>query len=140
MLKNYNEQLISALHSFFWYEGLLEQEEDEWVDFKVPGQTYLYARPKYREDDIIHKLITALRSSSDKFQYFTTDDCEKIFGRDKYGTNNIFSRYSMLWQMLVEMFGSCGTSPRTGWIEKREDCANFLEMIVNCEELRLLKD
>ena len=41
----------------------------------------------------------------------------------------------MLWQMLVEMFGTCGTSPRTGWIEKRDECADFLEMIVQYEEL-----
>lgn len=32
---------------------------------------------------------------------------------------------------MVEMFGDCGTSPRTGWIEidKRDDAIAFLEKI-----------
>ena len=34
------------------------------------------------------------------------------------------TRHTVIWQMLVEMFGSCGTSPRTGWIEQREECAS----------------
>ena len=36
---------------------------------------------------------------------------------------------------VLEMFGSCGTSPRTGWIEQREECAKFLEQVVCIEEL-----
>ena len=43
---------------------------------------------------------------------------------------------NVLWILLVEMFGDCGTSPRSGWIEKRSECANFLETIVEIEELR----
>ena len=33
------------------------------------------------------------------------------------------------------MVGACGTSPRTGWIERREECAEFLETVVQAEEL-----
>ena len=33
----------------------------------------------------------------------------------------------------VEMFGDCGTSPRSGWIEKRKECAEFLREIMNAQ-------
>ena len=42
-------------------------------------------------------------------------------------------RHSVIWQMLVEMFGDCGTSPRFGWIEKRKECAEFLREIMNAQ-------
>lgn len=137
MIKDYNKKLIHALHSFFWYEGLLDQEDNEWVDFEVKGKDYKFSRPKYREDDIIHRLIKDLRNyDHNTIKYYTRQDGDKLFYEDTY-VETFNERYSMLWQMLVEMFGDCGTSPRTGWIEERDECADFLEMVVQYEELSL---
>lgn len=33
-INDYNIKMLEALHAVFWYEGLLEQDKDEWVDFK----------------------------------------------------------------------------------------------------------
>ena len=142
MIKDYNRQLIHTLHSFFWYEGLLDQEDDEWVDFKfeADGKEYKYSRPKYKEDDFIHRLIKDLRNyNHNTIKYYTRQDGDKLFDEDEY-VETFNERYSMFWQMLVEMFGNCGTSPRTGWIENRDECADFLEMVVQYKELSLEDD
>lgn len=31
-----------------------------------------------------------------------------------------------IWMLLVGMFGSWGTSIRSGWIEKTKECANYI--------------
>ena len=123
-MKNYNKELINALHSVFWYDGLLEQEDDEWVDFNG------ISRPKYKEDCIINKLIWELRNKKTTYNFYTLSDIDELC--DDF----VFPReFNVIWMMLVEMFGSCGTSPRTGWIERREECAEFLETVVQAEEL-----
>lgn len=37
-----------------------------------------------------------------------------------------------IWMLLVGMFGSWGTSIRSGWIEKTAECAEFIEAL--CKE------
>lgn len=128
-LKDYNKKMLNALHSVFWYEGLLKQYEDERVEFKNSKDNYSFSRPKYRDDCFIIMFIKALREYKNAYEYFTFSDVEKISVDFQWQ-----SRHTVIWQMLVEMFGNCGTSPRTGWIEQREECAEFLEQVVVCIE------
>lgn len=128
-LKDYNKEMLNALHSVFWYEGLLKQYEDERVEFKNSKDNYPFSRPKYRDDCFLIMFIKALREHNSN-DFFTFSDVEKINKEFQWQT-----RHTVIWQMLVEMFGNCGTSPRTGWIEQREECAKFLEQVVCIEEL-----
>ena len=123
MINDYNVKLLRSLHSVFWYQGLLEQESDEWIEF--PN----ISRPKYTDDCVIIKLIDELKNKKTKYSFYEYRDvCElcEDFASGK--------EFNVIWIMLVEMFGTCGTSPRTGWIEKREECAEFLQQIVEVEE------
>ena len=123
MVNDYNVALMQALHSVFWYQCLLDQEEDEWVYF--PN----ISRPKYTDDCVIIKLIDELKNKKTRYEVYEYKDvCElcEDFASVK--------EFNVIWIMLVEMFGNCGTSPRTGWIEKREECAEFLQQIVEIEE------
>jgi len=128
MIKNYNLKLLNALYSWFWYNGLLEQENDEWVDFKNSHGT-VCSRPKFTDNCIINILIKALRETPNDF--LTLDYISNNYLVDMYYNEEL----NILWLLLVEMFGSCGTSPRSGWIEKKEECAEFLETIVRIDEL-----
>lgn len=128
-INDYNIKMLEALHAVFWYEGLLEQDGDEWVEFKNGESEYPYARPKYKEDCFIILFIKGLREHNSN-DFFTFNDVEKIDKEFQWQ-----SRHTVIWQMLVEMFGNCGTSPRTGWIEQNKECADFLEQIVGIEEL-----
>lgn len=124
-IQDYNIKLLDALHSWFWYNGLLEKNSDELIGFEN------ISRPKYDENCLILKLISILRETED-------DILTLISLEEKYNINmsSTDKELNVLWILLVEMFGNCGTSPRTGWIEKRKDCADFLETIVEIEELR----
>ena len=124
-IQDYNIKLLNALHSWFWYNGLLDSVDDEWVTFEN------ISRPKYDENCLILKLISILRETEDDI--LTLSYLEEKYNIDMSSTNK---ELNVLWILLVEMFGNCGTSPRTGWIEKRKDCADFLETIVEIEELR----
>ena len=117
-MKDYNKDMLYALNSVFWYEGLLDQEGDEWVDFDN------FSRPKYKENCVICQLIKDLENSQ---SYYITDMVPEGF--------EVSGRHTVIWQMLVEMFGSCGTSPRTGWIEQTKECAEFLKTVMCAEEL-----
>jgi len=46
--------------------------------------------------------------------------------------NDPFSRSQLevLNIILVTLFGDYGTSPRTGWIEKKQECKEFLDKII----------
>lgn len=109
-LKDYNKKMLDALHSVFWYEGLLDSQDGKDNCFLI---MFIKALREYKNDE-----------------YFTFSDVEKISVDFQWQT-----RHTVIWQMLVEMFGSCGTSPRTGWIDQREECAEFLEQVVCIEEL-----
>lgn len=115
------EKMIDALHAVFWYENLLNEVYD--------------SDPiEYADNCWLLKFIKDLREN-DKTKYkdwYTTDDLEsmQVFDDIQFDWEE---RHCVIWQMLVEMFGSCGTSPRTGWIEKRKECADFLEMVVNAK-------
>lgn len=124
-IQDYNIKLLDALHSWFWYNGLLEKNSDELIGFEN------ISRPKYDENCLILKLISILRETED-------DILTLISLEEKYNINmsSTDKELNVLWILLVEMFGNCGTSPRTGWIEKRKECADFLETIVEIEELR----
>ena len=123
-LQDYNIELLDALHSWFWYNGLLEQDGDKWVDFEN------ISRPKYDENCLILKLITILRE--DETESLEIKDLREKCNIDMYYDEEL----NVLWLLLVEMFGEYGTSPRSGWIEKRKECADFLETIVEIEELK----
>ena len=133
-MKDYNKELIYALHSVFWYDGLLEQEGDEWVDFKKEGSNVSLSRPKYEKHCVINNLIWELRNKVTQYEHYSISDAEELC-RDFVAPGE----FNVIWMMLVEMFGSCGTSPRTGWIERREECAEFLETVVQAEELIYLE-
>ena len=123
-LQDYNIELLDALHSWFWYNGLLEQDGDKWIDFEN------ISRPKYDENCLILKLISILRENEAEF-------LELNYLREKCNIDMYYDEeLNVLWLLLVEMFGECGTSPRSGWIEKRKECADFLETIVEIEELK----
>lgn len=124
-IQDYNIKLLDALHSWFWYNGLLEKNSDELIGFEN------ISRPKYDENCLILKLISILRETEDDI--LTLSSLEEKYNIDMSTTDK---ELNVLWILLVEMFGNCGTSPRTGWIEKRKDCADFLETIVEIEELR----
>lgn len=40
---------------------------------------------------------------------------------------------AILWFLLVCMFGDYGTSPRFGWISKKEDAISFLNSLISDE-------
>lgn len=122
-IQDYNIELLNALNSWFWYNGLLEQDGDEWVNFEN------ISRPKYTENCIILALIKALRENENDF--LTLEYLETKYNLDMFYNEEL----NVLWLLLVEMFGDCGTSPRSGWIEKRKECSDFLETIVEIEEL-----
>lgn len=124
-IQDYNIKLLDALHSWFWYNGLLEKNSDELMGFEN------ISRPKYDENCLILKLISILRETEDDI--LTLSSLKEKYNIDM---SSIDKELNVLWILLVEMFGNCGTSPRTGWIEKRKECADFLETIVEIEELR----
>lgn len=124
-IQDYNIKLLDALHSWFWYNGLLEKNSDELIGFEN------ISRPKYDENCLILKLISILRETEDDI--LTLSSLEEKYNINMSSTDK---ELNVLWILLVEMFGNCGTSPRTGWIEKRKECADFLETIVEIEELR----
>lgn len=126
-INDYNKKMLDALHSVFWYEGLLEQDKDEWVDFRKSNSEYAFSRPKYADNCFLVMFIKTLKEHNG---FFTFTDVEKISDGFQWQT-----RHTVIWQMLVEMFGSCGTSPRTGWIENCKECAEFLEQVMCIEEL-----
>ena len=123
MVNDYNIALMRSLHSVFWYQGLLEQDGNKWTTF------HNISRPKYTDDCVIVRLIDELKNKKTEYESYDYDDiCELCsdFAMHK--------EFNVIWMMLVEMFGSCGTSPRTGWIDKRKECADFLQQVLEIEE------
>ena len=110
-------KLLCAFNSWFWYNGLLEQDGDEWAG----------SRPKYDENCLILKLISILRAN--ETEHLNLYDLEEMHHIDMF-----YDELNVLWLLLVAMFGEYGTSPRTGWIVNRKECADFLESIVEIEE------
>lgn len=135
-MKDYNIKLMQALHSIFWYQGLLETIDTEEgcpickVIYRDEDDTPL-SIPVYSETGVISQLIQALREKRNDLKHptFNISDMEKICEDFKPS-----HEFNVIWMILVEMFGNCGTSPRTGWIEKCEECADFLDDIINIRE------
>ena len=120
-MENIKEKMLDGLRSVFWYEGLLTEDDSG----------------NYSTNCWLVKFIDDLeRNASTKYQnMYTVDDLESFnknndFDEDEFDHRG---RHSVIWQMLVEMFGDCGTSPRFGWIEKRKECAEFLREIMNAQ-------
>lgn len=70
----------------------------------------------------------AIKTIVDKFQdesiqYFSAEDIDKDWYFDK--------ELNTYWTMFVLMYGDCGTSPRSGWIEKSEESLKFFEGLYN---------
>ena len=122
-MENIKEKMLDALKSVFWYEGLLTEDDSG----------------NYSTNCWLVKFIDDLeRNANTKYQnMYTVDDLESFnknndFDEDEFDQRE---RHSVIWQMLVEMFGDCGTSPRFGWIEKRKECAEFLREILNAPHI-----
>ena len=122
-MENIKEKMLDALRSVFWYEGLLTEDDSG----------------NYSTNCWLVKFIDDLeRNASTKYQnMYTVDDLESFnknndFDEDEFDQRE---RHSVIWQMLVEMFGDCGTSPRFGWIEKRKECAEFLRETLNAPHI-----
>ena len=118
-MENIKEKMLDALKSVFWYEGLLTEDNSG----------------NYSTTCWLVKFIDDLeKNTNTKYQnMYTVDDLEAFnknndFDEDEFDQRE---RHTVIWQMLVEMFGDCGTSPRFGWIEKRKECAEFLREIMN---------
>lgn len=46
----------------------------------------------------------------------------------------IYDQLQVIWMICVELFGDCGTSPRTGWIEDEEGFCKFIDDITNLKQ------
>ena len=118
-MENIKEKMLDALRSVFWYEGLLTEDDSG----------------NYSTNCWLVKFIDDLeRNASTKYQnMYTVDDLESFNKNNDFDEDGFDQRerHTVIWQMLVEMFGDCGTSPRFGWIEKRKECAEFLREILN---------
>ena len=119
------KNLMKALHRVFWYNGLLEQEGDEWVDFKIEGQDIPFSRPEFSKDSPILVLIERMKNTVT----FSLSDAVIIEPSFDFG-----KEHNVIWMILVSMFGDYGTSPRGGWIERCEECADFLKQVVEIDE------
>lgn len=120
-MENIKEKMLDALRSVFWYEGLLTEDDSG----------------NYSTNCWLVKFINDLeRNANTKYRYtYTVDDLEAFNKNNNFDEDEFdqCERHSVIWQMLVEMFGDCGTSPRFGWIEKRKECAEFLREIMNAQ-------
>ena len=120
-----SKMMLHALRSVFWYEGFLTQEKEE-----------NFINNTYDEDCWLVMFIKDLREAKTQYGWYNIEDLNKFneqFIEPDSDCFEVYGRHTVIWQMLVEMFGNCGTSPRTGWIEERQECANFLQMIVDAD-------
>ena len=46
----------------------------------------------------------------------------------------VYDQLQVIWMICVELFGNCGTSPRTGWIEDEEGFCKFIDDITNTQQ------
>ena len=122
-MENIKEKMLDALRSVFWYEGLLTEDNSG----------------NYSTTCWLVKFIDDLeKNASTKYQnMYTVDDLESFNKNNDFDEDGFDQRerHTVIWQMLVEMFGDCGTSPRFGWIEKRKECAEFLREILNAPHI-----
>ena len=86
------EQLIYALNSVVWYNGIAE-DILEWKKIQ-PSETTGYILPDYYKYD-----------------------------------GQLKEWLEMFWMISVMLFGDYGTSPRSGWIEKKEEFYKFIDDI-----------
>ena len=118
-MENIKEKMLDALKSVFWYEGLLTEDNSG----------------NYSTTCWLVKFIDDLeKNANTKYQnMYTVEDLEAFNKNNDFDEDEFdqCERHTVIWQMLVEMFGDCGTSPRFGWIEKRKECAEFLKEIMN---------
>ena len=91
-----SEELIMALNSVTWYNGLAEIIV-HWKDENYFNTDYDYL--------------------SWKWHTFKSYDME---------TQN---QLQVIWIICVELFGNCGTSPRSGWIEDKAGFYRFVDDI-----------
>lgn len=42
---------------------------------------------------------------------------------------DVKNQLEVIWMICVELFGECGTSPRSGWIEQKEPFYQFVDAI-----------
>lgn len=118
--------LLYALHSVFLYEGLLSKNEEE----SYKGNNGIV----YDEHCWLIEFIKELKNFNINNNYSTKDledFNDRVFGNIYYFDYR--ERHTVIWQILVMMFGDYGTSPRYGWIQKTKECADFLQMIVNSD-------
>lgn len=92
-----SEELIYALNSVTWYNGLAEIIV-KWKD------------PSYFENDCYGDLSWNLET-------FNSYDMQTR------------AQLQVIWMICVSLFGDYGTSPRSGWIEQKEDFYRFIDDI-----------
>ena len=101
-MENIKEKMLDALKSVFWYEGLLTEDNSG----------------KYSTNCWLVKFIDDLeKNANTRYQnIYAVEDIE-AFNKNNDFDEGVFDqrgRHTVIWQMLVEMFGDCGTSPRFG--------------------------
>ena len=120
-MDNIKEKMLDALHSVFWYEGLLGDKDDP-------------IESGYDTCWLVQFINDLENNKNTKYlDMYTTEDLERFntthtFSEDEFDYEE---HHTVIWHMLVEMFGSFGSSPRFGWIEQRKECAEFLKNIIN---------
>ena len=93
------EQLIDALDSVTWYNGLAE---------------YILKWKK-----------TPLLKTHDDYPNWLSPKAEFFYSWPEGGKEQL----QVIWMICVILFGDYGTSPRSGWIEKKDEFYQFLDDI-----------
>lgn len=129
-MKKYEDDLMSALNRWFWYNGLLEAIYDDEGNIKewesaTTKSGLEYAKPVYDKECVILSLIAALETKEND-NSFSLEDAQNLACNDFYYNKEL----NVLWILLVSMFGEYGTSPRSGWIERPKEAAQFLKDVL----------
>lgn len=101
-----SESLITALDAVTWYNGLAE----EIVKWKNPDN-YSSLNPigiPYQDGMLVPKI---------EFRFGWPEDCKE--------------QLEVFWMICVLLFGNYGSSPRVGWIEKKDEFFKFIDNITS---------
>ncbi len=126
-MKNKKEFLNDMLFSFkyvFVYEGLLQLDGDSGQPLKNCWLVlFIKSLREVKTEYADHYTLTDLKNFNKQFDQINAMT-------DIYDTFKVFDRHTVIWQMLVQMFGNYGESPRTGWIDQKTECADFLQSLI----------
>jgi hypothetical protein len=57
-----------------------------------------------------------------------------VYYANPFPTSDWHTEEHMIWMLLVGMFGDWGTSIRSGWIERHDECIAFVKSLIHKEE------